>query len=390
MASSKGAAPAKARKRTRTADTGTATVLPRPLPAYRSHDPGLDDVLLPLLARAEPGAERPLDLERARARLLLAPSPSDAAHLVALLADDALDLGAPLPPARPAALRTDDERRQRASLEHARTERLAYLAVLLAAACLHPASQERVAAILKNPALDPALRERAALQVMASRGPLSAAIPQALRAVLDQASPEPSAEERNLLSSAARALLRHLSPADALAALRPYLEEPALSSAGGVARAQMILTDLETERLQQSWRPVLGALLRPLPLSSFACDLLAGMQPDPADAAAAAPLLTEQLDRGELPDNYLVWLLARAPHPGASALLLRLLDAGHDPDWATLLQGLRRTGDASAAEPLLRWIERHRERTGRQSSWEGFEAARTVARALRAPASAGP
>lgn len=387
MASSKGAPTPRGRKPKAppapTAPPGPAAP-PRPLPPYRSGEPDLDAVLLPLLARAEPGRERPLDLEHARARLLLASKPGDAPHLVALLSPEALDLGGAPEPPRSSAPRSQEQRLALARVDHARAARLDHLALLFAAAALHEQGQRRLAEILRGP--HPALlKERLALQLIAAPGPLHASVLEALRLLLDRASPSPSPEERNLTSGAARALQAHLSQDDALAALRPYLADEAITSPGGAVRAQMILTDLDAVPLSTDWRPVLGGLLKFPALASFASDLLAGMAPDPTDAVLAAAALAAQLDRSEPPDGYLVWLLARSPHPGAAPTLLRLLDAEFDPDWQTILEGIERLGDASTAEPLLQWVERHRKRTGRPGSWDGFEAARRVARRLTNP-----
>jgi hypothetical protein len=360
---------------------------PRPLPLYRSGEPDLDAVLLPLLARSEPGRERPLDLEHARSRLLLASKPGDAAHLIALLSPEALDLGSSPPPPRASAPRSQEERAAQARLDHARADRLDYLALLFAAACLHDTAHRRLAELLRGP--HPAvLKERLILQLLAASGPLAPAVLEALRELLRTAPAAPSAEERNLISGAARALQVHLG-ALALDSLRPYLTAEATQTPGGVLRAQMILTDLDPERLDASWRPALGELLGNPALASFACDLLAGLPPDRQDAVLAAAALEAQLDRGDPPDGYLIWLLARAPHKEAAPTLLRLLDAEIDPDWQTLLDGLERLGDASAAEPLLRWIERHRKRTGRPGSWDGYDTARRLARRLAPRPSGG-
>jgi hypothetical protein len=384
MASRKGAPTSKGQKPEAKPPGGppppTASAPPRPLPLYRSGEPDLDAVLLPLLARSEPGRERPLDLEHARSRLLLASKPSDRAHLIALLSPEALDLGSPPEPPRPSAPRSQEQRAAQARLDHARSDRLDYLGLLFAAACLHDQAHRRLAEILREP--HPALlKERLVLQLMGTSTPLAPALIEALRALLRDAPAAPSAEERNLLSSAARALQVHLG-ALALESLHPYLTAEALQAPGGVLRAQMILTDLAPERLDASWRPVLRELLGNPTLASFACDLLAGLPPDPGDAVLAAAALESQLDRGDSPDGYLIWLLARAPHKEAAPTLLRLLDAEIDPDWQTILDGLERLADASAAEPLLRWIERHRKRTGRPGSWDGYDTARRLARRL--------
>ncbi|MCS6900037.1 MAG: hypothetical protein RMJ98_09680 [Myxococcales bacterium] len=350
------------------------------MPPYRSGEPDLDAVLLPLLARSEPGRERPLDLERARTRLLSGSKPSDGVHLLALLSPEALDLGSPPTLPRSSVLRSQEEHAAQARLDHARTNCLDYLGLLFAAACLHDQVHHRLAEILRghHPAI---LKERLVLQLLNASRPLAPVILEALQEILRSAPPAPSAEERNLISSAARAIQVHLGTL-ALDSLRPYLVQEALLAPGGELRAQMILTDLDPERLDASWRPVLGNLLQHTALASFACDLLAGLPPDPQDSERAAAALEAHLDRGEPPDGYLIWLIARAPHPGAASVLLRCLDAEIDPDWQTILEGLERLGDPGTAEPLLHWVARHRKRTGRPGSWDGYDAARRLARRL--------
>jgi hypothetical protein len=382
MASRKGAHPPKGNQPTsRAATQGLAPALPRPLPPYRSEDPELDAVLLPLLARAEPERERPLDLEHARRRLVEQSQPGDARHIIALLQGDALDLGT-LPPApTPTPPRPSEERTAQARAEQARAARLAYLSLLFAAACLHPVAQEHLALLLRS-AHAPALKERLALQVSCARCPLGAPLQQALLEVLQCAPALPSPEERNLLSNAARALQAHLDEPGALAQLQPFLGASSLAAPGGIARAQMILTDLDTSRLAPGWRPVLRTLLHHPALAPFACDLLGALPTDPDDAVEAGLALAAQLDQGSEPDGYLLWLLARAPHPQASPLLLRALDAEFDPDWQTALAGLERLDDPGAAQPLLAWIERHRKLTGRPGSWDGYDAARRLAQRL--------
>jgi hypothetical protein len=355
----------------------SAPVLPRPLDPYRSGVASLDEVILPLLAHAEPGAERAVDLERARLRLLRAPEPGDAPHLVALLGGAALDLGVLPPPPdpadkrRPPAQRREIRRRWEAASE-ARRGRLAYLGLLFAAATLHEASQRRLAELLRAP-LDPEIKGRLAFSLGESAAPLSADLEAALLAGLDA----PGEEGLPFVGHASRALFRHLSPERACAALAPRFEPAALAARGGVQRAAMILTDLDTSRLAPAWRPIFGRLLRVPPLAGFAGDALVTLPADPSDLPLALEILEDQLARGPYLDGYVVSLLARSAVPSSVPMLLRLLE-GLDPDWQTLFAGLERAADATVVPAIEAWVKRHAARTGRKSDWEGFVSARKL------------
>lgn len=355
----------------------SAPVLPRPLDAYRSGVASLDEVLLPLLAHAEPGAERAVDLERARLRLLRAPEPEDAPHLVALLGGAALDLGLLPPPPDPAdkrlppAQRRELRRRWEAASE-ARRARLAYLGLLFSAATLHPASQGRLAELLRAP-IDAEIKGRLAFSLGESAAPLSPELESALLAGLDA----PDDQTLSFVGHASRALFRHLSPERACAVLAPRFEPAALAARGGVQRGAMILTDLDTARLAPAWRPIFGRLLRVPPLAGFAGDALVTLPADPSDLPLALEILEDQLARGPYLDGYVVSLLARSATPASVPMLLRLLE-GLDPDWQTLFAGLERAADASVTPAIEAWIKRHAARTGRKSDWEGFLSARKL------------
>lgn len=362
----------------------SAPVLPRPLDPHRSGVTSLDEVILPLLAHAEPGAERAVDLERARMRLLRAPEAGDAPHLVALLGGAALELGVLPPPPDPAdkrlppAQRRELRRRWEAAAE-ARRARLAYLGLLFAAASLHAGSQGRLGELLRAP-IDPEIKGQLAFSLSESAAPLTLDLESALLAGLDA----PGEQSLSFVGHASRALFRHLPPERAFAVLAPRFEPAALAAHGGLARGAMILTDLDTSRLDPAWRQVFGRLLRVPPLAGFAGDALVTLPADPSDLPLATEILEDQLARGPYLDGYVVSLLARSAVPATVPMLLRLLE-GLDPDWQTLFAGLERAADASVIPSIDAWIKRHAARTGRKSDWEGFVSARRLIDALKRP-----
>lgn len=358
----------------------------RPLPPYSSGEPTLDAVLLPLLSDSEPGKERERAhaLEQARTRLLDHSQPTDAPHLIALLNEEVLTLGDLPLPSHSSPPQSQQQRLKLARLEQTRADRLSYLAVLFAAACLHAPAQKHLATILSAP-YSALIKERLALQITATHVPLLTPLRKALFKALKLSPPDPSPEERNFISSIARSLQTHIPPEEFFTALQPLFEPKEIATLRGALRAQMILTDLDTTQLASAWRPILGSLLRSATVAQAACDLLMNLPPSPDDSVFAAAALEEHLDQGYPPDGALLSLIARAPHPEAVKTLLRALDAELEPDWQTILSGIKRTKNTLAAEPLLHWIERHKKRTEHLDSWDGYTAARNLVHSLIPP-----
>ncbi len=342
---------------------------PAPFPTIATTDAKLDGLLRELVALPygdKTDARRDALTKAVRTRFRT-PRAGDPQALLGLLSDQALDLG---------ALQPTDEGRGTPAVKRARKQawhkvwgeryaRLRTLQLLVQAALQHPACDARLADLVARPSLETA--ELVAEAVEEAEGKITIG-PKLLAALAKRATRTGEGSAEAIAHEAVvKALLR--APVDkAFDALAPIVEKWSAAGKHLLGTLGQDVEEMQDIPLDERWRGVLYRLLAKGRLEAIA--VLKKLPRKPGDVPVLLGSIQRDLakikrghDGEPLVDEDALVLLAESGDRSVLPALLKVTECT-DFGWDlrdVLFETIGKLGDASAIEPLQRFIDRNAE-----------------------------